>query len=125
MKVSVTKHARKRLKERMGLPKSSIDRMANKVFESGTKHYETRGILHKWMSEIYLKHGSGNQMRIYGDYLYIFHQNTLITLFPVPSEIKTHLTDYIKKGERHIKKGGYITEERNLDNENQSQCWNS
>nr|DAY91532.1 MAG TPA: hypothetical protein [Caudoviricetes sp.] len=41
--VTVSKHAKKRLKERCGLNKQSVKRMADKASTDGIRHSDTRG----------------------------------------------------------------------------------
>lgn len=69
----VTKHAQYRMKQRCGVNKRSVHRMAKKVFQLGVKHRETTGKLKKWVNGLYLHNRTANQIRLYGDMAYIFH----------------------------------------------------
>ena len=51
--VTVSKHAVRRLKERCGLNKRSVQRMADKAFTDGIRHSDTRGRLNKWVTSLY------------------------------------------------------------------------
>ena len=80
----VTKHATYRMKQRCGIGKNSINKMAKKVYQLGVRHAETSGNLQKWVDSLYFYNKSANQIRLYGDMAYIFHNQKLITEFLVP-----------------------------------------
>ena len=44
----VTHHAKKRLKQRMGINKKSYDKISKRALEEGLKHSETSGLLRKY-----------------------------------------------------------------------------
>lgn len=83
----VTKHAKQRIKQRCGVNKKSADRMAKIAYEKGVKHREVSGNLRKWVDGLYLKHHQGNQIRLYGDKAYIFHDARLITVIQIPHNL--------------------------------------
>lgn len=80
----VTKHASKRMKERIGLGKSAQDGAAEKALKEGLCHSETTGPLKKFVDALFFKNHA-NQIRIYQDRAYIFKNNVLITVLPVPN----------------------------------------
>ena len=49
----VTKHAKYRMKQRCGIGKNSINKMAKKVYQLGVRHAETSGNLQKWVDSLY------------------------------------------------------------------------
>ena len=83
----VSDHARKRMRERNGLNKKSIDRIADKAYKYGLKHGETTGRLNKWITKLYFVNRDANSIRIYGDKVYIFSNDFLITVFKVPNNL--------------------------------------
>lgn len=83
--MNITKHAKKRIKERCGLNEKSSDKLALKAYDSGLKHCELNGKLRKWVNGLYLKYQKGNQIRLYGDKAFIFHNSVLITVIQIPS----------------------------------------
>ncbi len=89
----ITKHAEKRLKQRCGFNKKSMERMVSKALNEGVSHKETKGELKKWVSGVYLKEKKTNNIRLYGDKAYLFHSDMLITVFQIPP----YLTKNIKK----------------------------
>lgn len=92
----VTKHAEKRMKERSGLEKKSIDRMAAVALKKGLSHSDTKGNLNKWVTKLWFTNKNANNIRIYGDKAYIFANETLITVIQVPSNL-IHLVKACKK----------------------------
>lgn len=85
--VTVSKHAKKRLKERCGLNKRSVKRMADKAFTNGIRHSDTRGRLNKWVTGLYFYNKTANNIRLYGDKAYIFAGNTLVTVIQIPPDL--------------------------------------
>ena len=69
--VRVSKHASQRLKERCGLKKKSVRRMAANM--------------------------DANNIRIYGNYIYIFCGETLVTVLHVPHRLKNHVNEQQKR----------------------------
>ena len=75
------------MKQRCGVGKHSINRMAKKVYDFGIKHSETTGNLKKWVDRLYFYNQTANQIRLYGDKAYIFHNQILITVVQIPHRL--------------------------------------
>lgn len=88
MEVVVTKHAAKRTKERVGLSKKIADKNAQKALECGITHAETTGRLSRYLDSLYFHNKTANNIRIYQRNVYIFNQNTLITILPLPAKYR-------------------------------------
>ena len=99
-KLEVSEHAEKRLKERSGLNKKSVQKMAERAYEQGIKHSETKGNLRKYISGLTNEHRKkGTDIRVYGDKAFIFVQKQhwydpsmdyviLVTVLQIPSNLK-------------------------------------
>lgn len=87
----LTKHAIKQAKSRLGWNESTLQRMVPKIMSDGIKHNQTKGSLKKFMDHTYTKYGDANNMRIYGEDLFIFSGNTLITLYRIPNKLINNL----------------------------------
>lgn len=83
----VTKHAKQRMKQRCGINEKSTDRMAKIAFEKGLKHSDLTGNLKKWVDSLYFRKCTANQIRLYGDKAYIFHNTKLITVIQIPHNL--------------------------------------
>lgn len=88
MTARVTDHAARRTKERLGIPKRTAERNAEKALQEGIRHSETSGGLHRYISALYWKQQTANNVRIYCGNVYIFHDETLITIFPLPQKYR-------------------------------------
>jgi hypothetical protein len=87
--VTVTKHAEKRMRQRLGLNKKSVQRMAEKALEEGIAHSDSKGRLHKYLDWQALSCGNKCKWRIYGEYIYCFSmQDVLITVLPLNNYLK-------------------------------------
>ena len=88
IEIYITDHAYDRMKERLGWNRKAAARMAKKAFEEGVEHKDTVGSLHRYLDYVYLGHCNANQMRIYGEALFIFYGNRLITVYALPTKYR-------------------------------------
>lgn len=100
MTARVTSHAAKRTKERLGIPKRISEKNAKKALQFGIRHSETSGGLHRYISSLYWKQQTANNVRIYCGNVYIFHDETLITVFPLPQKYRK-TADRLRKEKKH------------------------
>ena len=84
----ITDHALNRARERLRWNADTIARMAEKALNDGVAHADTRGRLNRYLSMLYLSHRTGNNTRIYGEHIYVFHDNLLITVLNLPHRLK-------------------------------------
>ena len=71
--------------------------MANKAFESGIRHKDTKGKLCKWIDSLYFHNESANNIRLYGDKAYIFCDRTLVTVIQIPSSLRNDMKVLVKE----------------------------
>lgn len=67
----VTNHAARRTKERLGLPKKLSHKNAENALRYGIRHSDTSGSLNRYISALYWKHETANNVRIYCNNVYI------------------------------------------------------
>lgn len=91
MSVIVSRHAEMRLKERTGINRSAMQRIADKAFDVGFAHAETKGNLRKWVTSLYFHNQQANNIRLYGDKAYIFCDQTLVTVLQIPSNLRNDM----------------------------------
>lgn len=89
--VVITEHAYKRAKERYKWKAKVLDKMANKAFLEGVKHSETKGRLNKHINRLWMRYRTANNIRIYGEDIFFFVGNKLITLYRLESEYIKYL----------------------------------
>jgi hypothetical protein len=85
--IRVSEHAETRMIERLGIHKKSVRRIATRAFDEGLTHREVSGKLGRWVDGLYLKHRRGNQIRLYGDKAFIFQDEVLVTVIPIPQNM--------------------------------------
>lgn len=87
----ITKHAYDRAKERMSISHHALDRMAGLVLDHGVKKDDTRGMLNGYLNQFSGLGGTANDTRVYGEYVYVFEQETLITVYQLPNALRRYL----------------------------------
>lgn len=82
-------HGRERIKERIGVSKSRIERTAEQALENGVRRDEATGSMKRYMESLLAKNPTARNARIYCGNVYIFSgRNVLITAFPLPSRYR-------------------------------------
>ena len=84
----ITNHAAKRFKQRVGLPKKACLRHAELAFTNGFTHSEARGKAKRYLDKLFLEYHKADNMRVYGGFVYLFVGETLITILPLPRNMK-------------------------------------
>ena len=85
MAATLTDHAAKRAKERLGVPKRAALKNADRALEHGLRLDNATGDLKRYMSGLN-RHRGGGDARIYGEHVYIFVGQQLITVYRLPRE---------------------------------------
>lgn len=94
--MEVSRHANKRMKERCGANKKSIERIAEKAFNEGIRHNQTKGRLNKWVTSLFFKNMNANNIRLYGDKAYIFCDEILVTVIQIPASLMKDFKKMVK-----------------------------
>lgn len=84
--IVMTDHGIQRTKERVGLKKKLADKNAQKAFEFGLTHADTKAGLKRYLNKLYLSYQSANNIRVYHRCVYLFSGNKLITVFTLPQK---------------------------------------
>ena len=95
--IQVSKHAEARLRERCGINRKSAQRIADKAFNEGIQHSQTKGNLKKWVTSLYFNNKSANNIRLYGDKAYIFGGAVLITVLQIPSNLRNDMRSLVDR----------------------------
>lgn len=83
----VTNHARERAKQRLGVSKKTTDKIAEKALSFGVTHAQSTGNLKHYLSKLYLKYKTANNIRVYNRKIYIFNDVNLITIMNLPNSL--------------------------------------
>lgn len=85
--ITISKHAKDRMKERVGIPKRASLKLATKAYNEGVNHSQARGRLHRYMSKLFLDYRTANNIRVLGKHIYIFAGTHLITVMHLPKNM--------------------------------------
>lgn len=83
----LTKHSIARLEQRCGVSKKNAPKVAKRAFRTGITHAETHGNLHRFLDSLYLSQKKGTNMRIYGNAVFVFKEDVLITVINIPENL--------------------------------------
>ena len=81
-----TKHGEKRVRKRIGVNKKAVSTMAEAALKEGITNSEAIGSLDRYFYYLYKHNEQANNIRVYANYVWIFHNNTLITVFNLPKK---------------------------------------
>lgn len=95
--MNVTRHAADRTHERLGIPKKATDKIAAKAFECGIRREEISGSLRRYLDHLYSQHYTANNIRIFTYYIYIFCEDTLVTVEPLPQKYRSTVDNIRRK----------------------------
>lgn len=95
--MKISKHATRRMKERCGFNKKSQKKMAGRAFHYGITHRQTKGRLNRWATRLYFKNVKADNIRLYGDFAYIFCGETLVTVIRIPAGLRKDLKNMVKE----------------------------
>jgi len=93
--IVITEHGYERAKERLNWKPKVLDKMAEKAFMEGIKHKDTKGSLHKYVTKTWFKYRNINNIRIYGENIFFFRDNMLITLYQLPNDLRKHVKNFL------------------------------
>ena len=83
----ITHHAYDQAKNRLSLTKAAFKSLVLKAYDKGLSRRETNGRLSRYLDQLYLSHGKANNIKIYGENAFLFHNNILLTVFKLHIEM--------------------------------------
>lgn len=114
--VILTHHAKKRANQRAGITKNQLNTMSKRALSDGLSQNETINGLKKWMDSEFLKYKTANNCKLYANQLYIFHNQTLITILNAPLVYEQNLYSYVKDIKTYLKyKKNRIKHKKHVD----------
>ncbi len=91
MNVVVTDHAKRRAKERAGLPAKSVERIARKAILNGIDDSRLKGEVCCWVNKKLDNYSGNRKFYLYGDKAWVFALDNsaavLVTLLQLPVDI--------------------------------------
>ena len=91
--IQITKHAKKRFKQRTGLPKKVLANKVESAFKDGKTKERLKGTIKKYINKIIGRHPEVKyqNIRISSGFVWIFVGATLITMYPIPGHLAKYL----------------------------------
>lgn len=86
--VYITSHAFQRGKERLSLKYNAFQRLASTAYRCGLNHKDCTGRLYRYIKHLCNGHSNANNVKIYGEHVYLFKDNLLITVFSIPKDLR-------------------------------------
>jgi hypothetical protein len=86
--MKVTDHAIHRASERLGWNEKALGNTAEKAWDQGIKHSDTSGSLNRYLTKLFFTYRKADNIRIHGEVIFVFCQDTLVTVYLLPSEYK-------------------------------------
>ena len=82
--IQITEHGAERMRERCKVKRKSVARLAKIAYEKGLTHADTSGALNGYIDSLYFYNRQANNIRLYGDKIYIFCNDVLVTVYDTP-----------------------------------------
>lgn len=95
--MELTKHGEERIRKRIGINKKSINKMKKLAFDKGVAHKDVIGSLKKYYDYLFFKNKTATNVRIYSNYVWIFTNDKLVTVFPMPNKYKNVINKINKR----------------------------
>jgi hypothetical protein len=87
--IRLTTHACERARQRYRWNSETLNRMALRAFEQGLKRNNTKGHLKVYLDESWERHQRVSHFRLYGEIIFVFCHDSLVTLWPLPSQLRS------------------------------------
>lgn len=84
--LQITQHAYERARKRFKWNAATLNRMASKALNDGFRHEDTKGTLNTYITDIWKQYETANNIRIYGQNIYLFRFNKLITIYRISND---------------------------------------
>lgn len=90
-KLVVSGHAYKRARQRISWNQNALNRMTVLAYTNGLRRYELKGRLKHYTDDLMEGYAKRPVIRIYGEFIYIFRNQILVTIYQVPCELRKYL----------------------------------
>ena len=84
----VTIHAGRRIRERVGVNKKSVQTVSDRALSRGLSHEDLTGKLKRYIDKLYFKSKTANNIKVFAEKVYLFRDTVLITVVPLPTGLK-------------------------------------
>lgn len=84
----VSEHGTKRVRARLGIPKKSVEREAERALTHGKSRHELSGSIRRYLDRLYHNEGGHGDFRIWNGSVFIFRDGVLATAWPLPGKFR-------------------------------------
>lgn len=99
--IEFTSHSIDRARSRLGLSRLSLARLAQRAFHGGITHQDKSacGDLNRYLRAVCRSDTPANNLRVYGEHLFLFKDAVLLTVYELPAELKRKLNKNKEKNQ--------------------------
>ena len=98
--MKITNHGEERIRKRTGVPRKAVDRMAKRALIEGVGRCKFSGSLRRYLDGMYHAYDeSANNIKVWGEKVWIFNGDVLITVMDLPQRYKKSANGKVKKDE--------------------------
>jgi len=95
--IKVTNHGKDRMRKRCGINAKAVKRLAKIAYRKGLSIEDTKGSLNGYLQSLYYYNRTANNIRLYGEQVYIFCDDTLVTVLNTPQRYKKLINKLMRK----------------------------
>lgn len=108
MRCFITDHAYLRAKERCGLSKKALTRIAQKALKGGMVFDELKGEVRNYIKRTVIARDPGHmpRIRVYGQFIFIFDKEALVTIFGVAKSMKRKMLNLWDSHKKYLEEKG-------------------
>jgi hypothetical protein len=88
MAATVTRHAERRVRERLGLPKRTVQKLADRALSEGSPYTDFSGAFRHYLNGVLMEGGNAENLRVFNQYLFLFAGERLITVWVLPHRFR-------------------------------------
>ena len=88
--VHITEHAQERARERFSMSEKSLARIAERAWYMGLSRRQSKGRLRRYFDDCWESYETADNIRLYGQYVFIFSGQVLLTLWHLPVAYRKH-----------------------------------
>ena len=89
--------------ERCKIKLKSAERLASIAFDKGLTHADVSGSLNGYLTSLYYYNGLANNIRLYGDKIYIFCNDVLVTVYDTPKRYQNTVNNLMRRKKSYAK----------------------
>lgn len=86
--LTVTIHGKHRMHQRCGIKSKAVDRISRIAFENGLSRADVSGPLGRYLDYLYFYNCEADNIRLYGDKVYVFCKDVLVTVLDTPRKYR-------------------------------------